>query len=65
MLTVRVSPKEVQVGTLVYVFDDVGVADGFEASANIDQIADGQSAQRKGLAVRCRAVDCDHEVGWF
>jgi hypothetical protein len=67
MLTVRVSPMEVQVDVLIYTFNDEAVADGFEASAcaNISATSSPEFMQRKCLAVRCRPVDCDHEVGRF
>ena len=67
MLTVRVSPMEVQVDVLVYTFNDVSVADGFEASAQAQTrtVANPEFIRRKCLAVGCRPVDCDHEVGRF
>jgi len=67
MLTVRVSPMEVQVDVLVYTFNDVAVADGFEASAQAQTrtAANPEFIRRKCLAVGCRPVDCDHEVGRF
>lgn len=67
MLTVRVSPMEVQVDVLIYTFNDVTVADGFEASAQ-DQgrtVTSPEFIKRKCLAIRCRPVDCDHEVGRY
>ena len=67
MLTVRVSPMEVQVDVLIYTFNDGTIADGFEASAH-DQgrtVASPEFIKRKCLAIRCRPVDCDHEVGRF
>lgn len=67
MLTVRVSPMEVQVDVLVYTFSDITTADGFEASAKgwVQAAASFEFIQRKCLAIRCRPVDCDHEVGRF
>ena len=63
MLTVRVSPMEVQVDVLVYTFDDVAMADGFEALGSANATGSREFIERKCLAVRCRPVDCDHEVG--
>ncbi len=67
MLTVRVSPMEVQVDVLIYTFNDVMAADGFEASAQdqVRPVASSEFIERKCLAIRCRPVDCDHEVGRF
>ena len=67
MLTVRVSPVEVQVDVLIYTFNDVTVADGFEASAQAGArtAATPEFIRHKCLAIRCRPVDCDHEVGRF
>lgn len=65
MLTVRVSPIEVQVDVLIYTFNDVTIADRFEvsANANVNATSHLEFIQRKCLAVRCRPVDCDHEIG--
>ena len=69
MMTVRVSPVEVQVDVLVYTFNDVAVADGFEASAQAEARAHAAASpeflRHKCMAVGCRPVDCDHEVGRF
>lgn len=67
MLTVRVSPMEVQVDVLIYTFNDVTVADGFEASAQAEAraAATREFIRHKYLAIGCRPVDCDHEVGRF
>jgi len=67
MLTVRLSPMEVQVDVLIYTFNDEAMADRFEASANanVKAISSPEFRERKCLAVRCRPVDCDHEVGRF
>ena len=69
MLTVRVSPVEVQVDVLIYTFDDVTMADGFEASASASGAASVTSSpdfiMRRCQAIQCRPVDCDHEVGRF
>lgn len=61
MHTVRISPVEVQIGVVVYQFGDAELADGFFAAAS--QGADAEYADCKGLALRSRAVDCDHELG--
>ncbi len=67
MLTVRVSPMEVQVGVLVYTFNDITVADGFEASAtaSASAVASREFMRRMCVAIRCRPVDCDHKVRNF
>ncbi len=67
MLTVRVSPMEVQVDVQIYTFNDVAMADGFEASAQAQAraTASPEFIRRKCLAIGCRPVDCDHEVGRF
>ncbi len=69
MLTVRVSPMEVQVDVQIYTFNDVAMADGFEASAQAQAqaraSANPEFIRRKCLAIGCRPVDCDHEVGRF
>lgn len=67
MMTVRVSPVEVQVDVLVYTFNDVTVADGFEASAQAEArtTSTPEFLRHKCLAIGCRPVDCDHEVGRF
>lgn len=61
MHTVRISPVEVQVGVVVYQFGDADVADGFFAAAS--KGADADIVECKCLALRSRAVDCDHELG--
>lgn len=69
MLTVRVSPMEVQVDVQIYTFNDVAMADSFEASAQAQAqaraSANPEFIRRKCLAIGCRPVDCDHEVGRF
>jgi len=71
MLTVRVSPMEVQVDVQIYTFNDVAMADSFEASAQAQAQAQARASanpefiRRKCLAIGCRPVDCDHEVGRF
>jgi hypothetical protein len=61
MHTVRISPVEVQVGVVVYQFGDADVADGLFAAASKGDDAD--IVECKGMALRSRAVDCDHELG--
>ena len=58
---------EVQVGVLIYTFNDITVADGFEASAQgqVRTVDSPEFIERKCLAICCRPVDCDHEVGRF
>jgi hypothetical protein len=60
MLTLRVSPIEVQVDVMIYTFDDPSIANDFEASA---LAADPQFFQWQCAATRKRPVDADHEVG--
>jgi hypothetical protein len=61
MNTVRVSPVEVQVGVVVYQFLNADVADGFFEVARHGAAA--ALNESKCLALRCRPVDCDHELG--
>jgi len=60
MLTLRVSPIEVQVDVMIYTFDDPAVANDFEAAA---LAADQKFFQWRRAATRKRPVDPDHEVG--
>ena len=61
MNTVRVSPVEVQVGVVVYQFQDADIADGFFEVASHGAVAD--LVEGKCLAMGSRPVDCDHELG--
>jgi len=60
MLTLRVSPTEVQVDVMIYTFDDPAAANDFEASA---LAADVQFSQRQRAATGKRPLDPDHEMG--
>jgi hypothetical protein len=61
MQTVRISPVEVQVGVVVYLFSNADIADGFYALAS--QSVDASRIKCKFVALCSRPVDCDHELG--
>lgn len=62
MPTVRVSPTEVQYDAMVYTFADASAADRFFASGMPTGVP--TLPMEPGM-IRCRPIDCDHEIGGF
>ena len=62
MLTVRVSPTEVQFDAMVYTFADADTADRFFMA---DTRGGAQAILYELHAIRSRPIDCDHELGSF